>query len=345
MNKSFSNSIYFSKLNSLWRRGKYFLDCEYPIMGGAMTWLSEKNLVSSISNAGGFGVLACGSMNSEELEDEIRKTQSMTKNSFGVNLILMHPEIEKLIESCILEKIKYVVFAGGFPKKSQIKKCKENNIKTLAFATTLSIANKMILNGIDALIIEGSEAGGHVGPVSTNVLVQEILPHIRDVPVFVAGGIGRGEILLNYLQLGASGCQIGTRFVCASESIAHENFKNIFIKSDSRNAQVSVQLDERLPVIPVRAIVNKASSFFLEEQKRVLKLLDNENISLKDAQLKIERFWSGSLKKAIIDGDIQNGSLMAGQSVCMVKKIQSSQEIIFEIINQSVNQLEKINQT
>ena len=345
MNKSFSNSIYFSKLNSLWRRGKYFLDCEYPIMGGAMTWLSEKNLVSSISNAGGFGVLACGSMNSEELEDEIRKTQSMTKNSFGVNLILMHPEIEKLIESCILEKIKYVVFAGGFPKKSQIKKCKENNIKTLAFATTLSIANKMILNGIDALIIEGSEAGGHVGPVSTNVLVQEILPHIRDVPVFVAGGIGRGEILLNYLQLGASGCQIGTRFVCASESIAHENFKNIFIKSDSRNAQVSVQLDERLPVIPVRAIVNKASSFFLEEQKRVLKLLDNENISLKDAQLKIERFWAGSLKKAIIDGDIQNGSLMAGQSVCMVKKIQSSQEIIFEIIDQSVNQLEKINQT
>lgn len=336
------DSKYFGKLDFLWKRGKNFLNCQYPIMGGAMTWLSENNLVSSISNAGGFGVLACGSMNSFGLSEEIKKTQKMTSKSFGVNLILMHPEIDNLIDLCISENVKYVVFAGGFPKKSQIKKLKENGTKTIAFATTLSIANKMISNGIDALIIEGSEAGGHIGPVSTNVLAQEILPHVKDVPVFVAGGIGRGEILLNYLQMGASGCQIGTRFVCATESIAHENFKNVFIKSDSRNAQVSVQLDERLPVIPVRAIVNEASKFFLEEQKRVLKLLDEKNIQLKEAQLKIEKFWSGSLKKAIIDGDIKNGSLMAGQSVSMVKKIQPSKEIIFEIVEQSLSQLKKI---
>ena len=336
------DSKYFGKLDFLWKRGKNFLNCQYPIMGGAMTWLSENNLVSSISNAGGFGVLACGSMNSFELSEEIKKTQKMTSKSFGVNLILMHPEIDNLIDLCISENVKYVVFAGGFPKKSQIKKLKESGTKSIAFATTLSIAHKMISNGIDALIIEGSEAGGHIGPISTNVLAQEILPYVKDVPVFVAGGIGRGEILLNYLQMGASGCQIGTRFVCATESIAHENFKNVFIKSDSRNAQVSVQLDERLPVIPVRAIANEASKFFLEEQKRVLKLLDEKNIKLKEAQLKIEKFWSGSLKKAIIDGDIKNGSLMAGQSVSMVKKIQPSKEIIFEIVEQSLSQLKKI---
>ena len=309
-----------------------------------MTWLSENNLVSAISNAGGFGVLACGSMGPNELNDEIKKTRELTSKPFGVNLILMHPEISSLIELCIKKKIQYVVFAGGFPKKSQVKILKESNVKTLAFATTLSIAKKMIANGIDGLIIEGNEAGGHIGPVSTTVLAQEILPFIKEVPVFVAGGIGRGEILLNYLQLGASGCQIGTRFVCASESIAHENFKNIFIKSDSRHAQVSIQLDERLPVIPVRSIVNEASKFFLQEQKRVLKLLDEENISIKEAQLKIEKFWSGSLKKAIIDGDIKNGSLMAGQSVSMVKEIQTSQEIIFEIIRQSMKQLERIDE-
>ena len=198
----------------------------------------------------------------------------------------------------------------------------------------------MINNGVDALIIEGSEAGGHVGPVSTNVLAQEILPHIFEIPIFVAGGIGRGEIFLNYLQLGASGCQIGTRFVCATESIAHQNFKNIFIKSEARNAQVSVQLDDRLPVIPVRAINNKASKLFLDKQRSILKLLEKEEISLRNAQLKIERFWAGSLKKAVIDGDIENGSLMAGQSVSLVKKEQTSKQIIKEIVEQALEKLD-----
>jgi enoyl-[acyl-carrier protein] reductase II len=218
------------ELRERYKKGTKFLGCDIPIMGGAMTWVSEKNLVSAISNAGGFGIIACGGMEKEVLRDEIIKTKEMTKKPFGVNLILMHPDIEELMNTCVETGIKYVVFAGGFPKKSQIEKLKNYKIKTLAFATTLSIARKLIKNGIDALIIEGSEAGGHVGPVSTNVLVQEILPFIEDVPVFVAGGIGRGEVFLNYIDLGASGCQIGTRFVCAKESIAHKNFKDIFIR-------------------------------------------------------------------------------------------------------------------
>ena len=335
------NYVTIDSLSFLLKRGSEFLGCKFPIMGGAMTWVSEKNLVSAISNAGGMGVIACGSMNPEQLEQEILLTKKLTDKPFGVNLILVHPQLDLLIKKCITTGVKFVVFAGGIPKKTNIGYLKDNGTKVIAFASTLSIAKKLIRSGISALIIEGSEAGGHIGPVSTNVLAQEILPYITEVPVFVAGGIGRGEILLNYIQLGASGCQIGTRFVCAKESVAHDNFKNIFIKSDARNAQVSIQLDERLPVIPVRAIKNKASKIFLEKQKEVLNILESGNISLKEAQLIIENFWSGSLKKAVIDGDIDNGSLMAGQSVCMVKKIQSAKEIIDEIINQANKKFEE----
>ena len=178
----------------LFVRGNKFLGTQYPIMCGAMTWVSERNLVSSISNAGGFGILACGSMNVAQLDEEISATKKMTKKVFGVNLILLHPEINDLIECCILQKVDLVVFAGGFPKKSQIQLLKSNGIKTMCFATTLSIAKKMISYGIDSLILEGSEAGGHIGPVSINVLAQDILPEINEVPVFLAGGIGRGEM-------------------------------------------------------------------------------------------------------------------------------------------------------
>ena len=311
-------------------------------MGGAMTWVSENNLVSSISNSGGFGVIACGAMNPSQLKKEIDLTLKKTNKPFGVNLILMHPEINDLIDLCIRKKIGFVVLAGGFPKKQQILELKKNKVKTITFASTIGIAKKMVSNGIDALVIEGSEAGGHIGPVSTNILAQEILPYIDEVPVFVAGGIGRGEILVNYLQMGAAGCQIGTQFVCATESIAHENFKQIFIKSDSRSAKVSLQLDERLPVIPVRAIANKASKKFMAEQKKILLKLDKKQISLNEARLKVEHFWSGALKKAVIDGDIENGSLMAGQSVSLVKKIEPVESILKTILNDAKIYCDKI---
>ena len=330
-------------LNKLFLRGNKFLGSKIPIMGGAMTWLSERNLVSAISNAGGFGIIACGSMKVEELDREIIETKKKTRKPFGINLILIHPQIDDLINCCINNKVSLVIFAGGFPKKRQITALKQKNIKTMCFATTLSIAKKMIDNGIDALVLEGNEAGGHIGPVSVNVLVQEILPEIQDVPIFVAGGIGRGEIILKYLELGAAGCQIGTRFVCAKESIAHDNFKNIFIKSEARNAQVSVKLDERFPVIAVRAIENKATKEFVNEQKKLLNLISKKKISLKDAQLAIEHFWAGSLKKAVIDGDIENGSLMAGQSVSLVKEVQSVEDIIRELVFQIKNQINSQN--
>ena len=327
------------KIKKLFERGSNFLGTKYPILGGAMTWVSENNLVSAISNAGGLGVLACGSMNAEQLEKEIIITKKKTNKPFGVNLILLHPEINELIDCCICNKVDIVVFAGGFPKKSQIEILKSKNIQTICFATTLVIAKKMIQNGVDALILEGNEAGGHIGPVSINVLVQEILPYVNEVPIFVAGGIGRGEIILKFLELGASGCQIGTRFVCANESIAHEKFKEIFIKSEARNAQVSIKIDERLPVIPVRAIENEATQHFIDEQRRLLNLVEKKKLSLKDAQLSIEHFWAGSLKRAVINGDVEKGSLMAGQSVSLVKQIQSVKDIFGELIDQMESQV------
>ena len=327
------------KLKKLFSKGSKFLGVDYPIMGGAMTWISDANLVSAMSNSGGFGVIAAGSMNDIQLQQEINNTKLKTNKPFGVNLILLHPEIENLIEVCIKTKVKLVVFAGGFPKRRQIEKLKNRGIQTMCFATTNSIAKKMLDYGIEGLILEGNEAGGHIGPVSINVLVQELLPDFSHIPVFVAGGIGRGEIFLKYLELGAVGCQIGTRLVCSEESIAHKNFKDMFIKSEARNCQVSVRLDQRFPVIPVRAIENKASKDFIKEQKKVIVMLEKNKISLKDAQLKIEHFWAGSLRKAVIDGDIENGSLMAGQSVSLVKKIQPVKEIIKELVSQAEKQL------
>ena len=189
-----------ARLRELMHRGVEFLGCEWAIMGGAMSWVSERNLVSAISNAGGFGVIACGAMGPELLDTEIAETKARTTKPFGVNLITMHPQLDELIDTCVKHEI------------------------------------------------------GHIGPVSTSVLAQEILPHVcHDIPIFIAGGIGRGEAIAAYLEMGAVGVQLGTRFVCANESIAHENFKKAFIRASARDAILSVQIDPRLPVIPVRA--------------------------------------------------------------------------------------------
>ncbi len=328
-----------NSLESLWKRGIDFFGTEYAILGGAMSWVSERNLVAAISNAGGFGVIAASAMPPELLDAEIKATQELTKKPFGVNLITMHPKIEELIEVCRNNKVSHVVFAGGLPKDIYIKKAKEFS-KVVCFAPALIIAKKLIRSGTDALVIEGMEAGGHIGPVSTSVLAQEILPHIKEVPVFIAGGIGRGEAIVNYLQMGASGVQLGTRFVCATESIAHENFKRLFIKSAARDATVSVQIDPEFPVIPVRAIENKATDAFIRCQQETIAEFRSGKLSKEEAQLKIEHFWAGALRRAVIDGDIENGSVMAGQSVGMVTKEQSCSEIINELIQQAELQLQ-----
>lgn len=323
------------QLQPLWQRGCDFLGSQYAILGGAMSWVSERNLVSALSNAGAFGVIAASSMPAELLQQEIAATQQLTQKPFGVNLIIMHPKLDELVEVCIAARVSHVVLAGGIPKATTIARLKEGGCKVIGFAPTAMMGKKLIRMGIDALIIEGSEAGGHIGPVSTSVLAQEILPVIREVPVFVAGGIGRGEAIVSYLKMGASGVQLGTRFVCAEESIAHPNFKKAFIHASARNASPSVQYHPDFPVIAVRAIENAASEEFARMQKETVEKVFSGQMSKEEGQLAIEHFWAGSLRRAVIDGDVERGSLMAGQSVGMVEKIEPIQVIIDELLSQA----------
>lgn len=334
-----SDKALYGQLDALWRRGREFLGTRYAIMGGAMSWVSERHLVSALSNAGGFGVIACGSMDPDMLADEIAATYKMTDQPFGVNLITLHPQLEELLDVVLDFKVSHVVLGGGLPPGGAIKRLHDNGAKVICFAPALPLARRLVRNGVDALVVEGAEAGGHIGPVSTSVLAQEILPHINDVPIFVAGGIGRGEAILAFLEQGAAGCQLGTRFVCAKESIAHKNFKEAFIRGHARDAVPSVQLDPRFPVIPVRALHNDASKAFIEKQREVVEKFNKGEISQKDGQLEIELFWAGALRRAVIDGDIEMGSLMAGQSVGMVEKEQPVAEIIEDLVIQALDAL------
>lgn len=324
-----------SPLSALWQRGTDFLGSRLAIMGGAMTWVSERNLVAALSNAGAFGVLASGSMPPDILAAEIRATQALTTAPFGVNLITLHPQLDALIDVCLANQVTHIVLAGGVPTAAAIKKIKDAGRKVICFAPAVALGKKLIKQGADALVIEGMEAGGHIGPVSTAVLAQEILPTIREVPIFVAGGIGRGEAILSYLDMGAAGVQLGTRFVCASESIAHPNFKQAFIHAAARDALPSVQIDARFPVIPVRAITNEGTKNFMIKQREVINRFDAGELTKEAAQLEIEHYWAGALRRAVIDGDVENGSLMAGQSVGMVKSVQPVADILAELIGQA----------
>lgn len=318
------------------QRGTDFLGCDYAILCGAMSWVSERNLVSAISNGGGFGVIACGAMTPELLDNEIAETRKLTDKPFGVNLITMHPQLFELIEVCKKHSVSHVVLAGGIPPKGSVDAIKEFGAKVIVFAPTLALAKKLLRSGGDALVIEGMEAGGHIGPVSTSVLAQEFLPELaEDYVVFVAGGIGRGEAIASYLEMGASGVQLGTRFACAAESIAHPDFKKAFFRAKARDAETSVQVDPRLPVIPVRALKNKGTEEFTAKQIEVAGMLDRNEVDMGEAQLEIEHFWAGALRRAVIDGDVDNGSLMAGQSVGMVKEEEPVSDIIQTLMAQS----------
>jgi enoyl-[acyl-carrier protein] reductase II len=332
----------YPKSAALMQRGIDFLGCDHAILCGAMSWVSERNLVSAISNAGGFGVIACGAMTPELLDGEIAATRALTDKPFGVNLITMHPQLFDLIAVCGKHGVSHVVLAGGIPPKGSVEAIKAFGAKVIVFAPTLALAKKLLRSGGDALVIEGMEAGGHIGPVSTSVLAQEFLPELsNDHVVFVAGGIGRGEAIASYLEMGACGVQLGTRFACATESIAHPDFKKAFFRAKARDAETSVQVDPRLPVIPVRALRNKGTEEFTAKQREVAALLDAGTVDMGEAQLQIEHFWAGALRRAVIDGDVESGSLMAGQSVGMVTKEEPVADIIAQLMSECEAALSK----
>src|SRR5213082_2921556 len=269
-------------LDRLWARGRAFLGADLAIMGGA------------ISNAGGFGVIASGSMSPTLLDQEITATKALTARPFGVNLITMHPQLLELIDACVEHRVGHVVLAGGIPTGAAMQRIRAGGARVVCFAPALILAKKLVRMGADAIVIEGSEAGGHIGPVSTAVLAQEVLPHLTEVPVFVACGLGR------------------------------------------RDAVASVQLDARFPVIPVRALANPATNRFREIQRQVIDRFNSGELSQKDAQLEIEHFWAGALRRAVIDGDVEAGSLMAGQSVGLVTREQSTADILAELVGQAL---------
>jgi enoyl-[acyl-carrier protein] reductase II len=332
-------------LARLWSRGTAFLGSRTAILAGAMSWVSERNLVSAISNAGGFGVIACGAMMPDRLAEEIAATQALIAEAgsgapFGVNLITMHPHLMELIAVCHAAGVSHIVLAGGLPPGAAIAAVRDGGARLICFAPALALAKRLVRMGAEALVIEGSEAGGHIGPVSLGVLAQEILPYFRDgagrdTPVFVAGGIGRGEAIAAFLEMGASGAQLGTRFAAARESIAHANFKQAFFRAAARDALPSVQLDPRFPVIPVRGLVNQGTAQFNAHQIATRDRFLAGELGKEAAQLEIEHFWAGALRRAVIDGDVEHGSVMAGQSVGMVTEEQEAATIIEELVSQA----------
>jgi enoyl-[acyl-carrier protein] reductase II len=323
------------RLAELWRPGTELLGTETALMGGAMTWVSERNLVAAIAAAGGFGVLACGSMTPTLLAAEIEATRALTDRPFGVNLIVMHPALDRLIEVCLDLAVGHIVLAGGLPPRTATARIKAGGRKLLCFAPSLALGKRLVRSGADGLIIEGMEAGGHIGAISTTVLAQEILPFLDEAPVFIAGGIGHGEAIAAYLRMGAAGVQMGTRFACAEESIAHPRFKQAFIRAQARDAQPSVQIDPDFKVIPVRALANNGTRRFTETQLDVIARYRRGELSLEEASLAIEHFWAGALRRAVVDGDVEEGSLMAGQSVGFVKAVQPVAEIIAELVEET----------
>lgn len=325
-----------SKLDKLWQRGREFLGVKYPILCGAMTWVSESNLVATVSNAGAFGVLAGGNTPPEDLSREIDLTFQKTQKPFAVNLITIAPNYLVQLDLVCRKKVPFIIFAGSIPRKEEIQTARASGAKVLCFASTDSIAERMIKYGADALILEGSEAGGHIGPVSLIVLLQEVLfKFSRHLPIFTAGGIATGKMMAHLLLMGAAGIQMGTRFVMSHEAQTHPAFKEAFQRAKARDAESTPQFHSSLPVVSVRALRNEGTKKFGELQLELVKKLEAKQISQRDAQYEVEKFWVSALRRAVRDGDIKYGSLMAGQSVGLVNEIKSVKEIINEFITEA----------
>lgn len=324
-----------------WEKGRIFLGVRFPILSGAMTWISSANLVKAVSDAGGFGVLAAGNMPIDLLAKEIELLQREGVH-FGVNLITIAPNYLDHLHKSIEMKVPFIVFAGSFPRKNEIRMAKEEGARVMCFASTRSIAQRMIEYGADALILEGNEAGGHIGHVSTIILIQQVLFNFPDIPIFVAGGIATGKMIAHLFLMGASGIQMGTIFAMSEESPAHNAFKERYKKARAREAFATPQYDSALPIVAVRAIKNKGTNDFGKLQLDLLNKIKNKEISRLEAQFEAEKFWADALRKAVQDGDVQYGSLMAGQSVGLVDDIKSIENIFNDLLSEANREFENI---
>jgi enoyl-[acyl-carrier protein] reductase II len=307
-----------------------------------MTWISDVDLVKAVADNGGFGVLAGGNMPPDLFEREVDRCVETVGKPFAVNLITLAPNFKVQMEILKSKKVPVVVFAGGFPRKSEIMAMKAAGKKTMAFAPEESIAEQQIKFGIDALILEGSEAGGHIGHVSLTILLQQVLHKFDAVPIFVGGGIATGKMMAHMMLMGASGCQFGTRFVMTHECNAHQNFKEAFIKARARQAISTPQYDSKLPVVAVRALKNLGHDEFGKLQLELLRQLEAGSLTREQAQYEVERFWVGALRRAVVDGDVERGSLMAGQSVGLMHEIVSMHEAMSTLVGDAERELQLV---
>jgi enoyl-[acyl-carrier protein] reductase II len=329
------------EIERLMEKGNAFLGTQIPIISGAMTWISDESLVRAVNAAGAFGVLAGGNMRTEELEQKIHNLKE-TETRFGVNLITIAPNYLEHLEMVCGQQVSHLIFAGSFPKASEIERVKKSGARVMCFASTVQIANRMQSYGADAIILEGSEAGGHIGPVSTSVLIQEFLFDVKGLPIFIAGGIVSGRMILHLFLMGACGVQMGTRFVASDECSACSEFKESFISAQAKDAIVTPKFDSSLPVIPVRALKNKGMIDFAKLQLTLLEKLQKQEIDKRTVQYEVEHYWVGSLRRAVQEGDVEYGSLMAGQSVGLVNDILPVQKIIERIGEEMEDELGKI---
>jgi len=324
------------------KRGSDFLGVKYPIISGGMTWISNFELVKSVSEQGGFPVLAGGNMPPALFEEEVDRCVAHLDKPFAVNLITIAPNFKTHYEILLTKNVPFVVFAGSFPRKSDVQGMKAAGKRTMSFASEGSIAEQQIRFGIDALILEGSEAGGHIGHVSLTVLLQQVLFEFDQVPIFVAGGIATGKMIAHLLAMGAAGCQLGTRFVMSEECTAHPHFKQAFARAHARQAIATPQYDSRLPVVAVRAIKNQGLEEFGKLQLALLKQLEAGTITRERAQYEVEHFWVGALQKAVVQGDVDGGSLMAGQSVGLIRDVKPMCAIMQELVEDAEAELQRM---
>ena len=294
------------------------LGIEYPVIQGGMAWVATAELAAAVSNAGGLGLIAAGGAPADVVRAQINKARELTDKPFGVNVMLMSPFADDIMNMLLEEKPAVVATGAGNPAK-YIPSLKEAGIKVMPVIPSVAIAVKMERAGADAVIAEGTEAGGHIGELTTMVLVPQVADAVS-IPVVAAGGIADSRGTAAAFALGAEGIQVGTRFICSDECLAHENYKNAILKAKDRDAVVT----GRSGGAPVRALKNKLTKEYMR--------LEKEGASFEE----IEALGVGGLRRAFEEGDVENGSLMAGQSAAMVNDILPCAEIIKDLFENVV---------
>lgn len=310
----------------MWKRTRIqdLLNVEYPIIQGGMAWVANADLAAAVSNGGGLGVIAAGSMPPDLLDAEIKRLKQMTDKPFAVNIMLMSPTAEEAIEVVAENRVPVVTTGAGSPGKV-IERLKPLGTIIIPVIASVAHAKRVERQGADAVVAEGTEAGGHIGELTTMVLVPQVVDAVS-IPVVAAGGIADGRGVVAAFALGAEGVQVGTRFVCAAESPAHEAYKRAIIEATDRSTVVT----GRSTGHPVRCIRNKLTKKFEE--------LESSGASIEE----LEALGTGRLRAAVIDGDVEWGSVMAGQSAGLVKKVQPAAEIIRELFDDAERVLRKL---